>query len=239
MAFFRGPNIVTDGLVLALDAANSKSYVSGSTTWFDLSGNNNSGSLINGPTYSSANNGTLILNGSNQNISSNVGTSLNIDTTVSITLSCWIKYTASATNYTGLIAKGFAGSPNAGFQMLLYTNKLSCELAAGSGVFVGPLIGLLGTTSLNTGRWFNTVLTINRSTNTVSAYVNGVLESSQTTTSVSTSNLTSVSNLLIGVEQNSSLFFNGSIANVQIYTRALSAEEIFQNYNGQKSRFNL
>jgi Concanavalin A-like lectin/glucanases superfamily len=208
-------------------------------TLFDLSGNNNNGVLVNTPVYNTKNNGNIVFNGSNQLAISSVGTALDIGTTTSITLSCWIKYTSSATNYTGLVAKGFAGSPNAGFQMLLYTNKLSCEVAAGSGVFVGPLAGLLGTTTLNTGQWFNTVLTINRSTNTVSAYVNGVLESAQTTASVGTSNLTTVSNLLIGVERNSSLFFNGSIANVQIYNRALSSIEILQNYNGQKSRFGL
>ena len=63
MGFYRGANVVTDGLVLSLDAANPKSYVSGSTTWYDLSGNNYSGSLVNGPTFSSANCGTIVFDG--------------------------------------------------------------------------------------------------------------------------------------------------------------------------------
>lgn len=63
MAFIRGANVVTDGLVLALDAANPKSYVSGSTMCRDLSGNNNSGSLVNGPTFSSANGGSIRFDG--------------------------------------------------------------------------------------------------------------------------------------------------------------------------------
>ena len=58
------PNIITDGLVLYLDAANTKSYVSGSTTWTDLVGLNN-GTLINGPTFNSANGGSIVFNGVN------------------------------------------------------------------------------------------------------------------------------------------------------------------------------
>jgi hypothetical protein len=237
MGFNYSPKIVTDGLVMYLDAANSKSYPGSGTTWGDLSRGGNNGTLVNGPTFSTTNNGMFTLNGTNQNVSSNVGTILNIGTTISVTFSCWIRYTVSAANYTGLIAKTTSTNPDTGFQMLLYTNKLSCELAAG-GVFIGPG-NIIGTTILNTGQWFNTVLTINRNTNTVSAYVNGVLESSVTNASVSSNNLTSTSNLLIGVERTSGLFLNGNIASAQVYTVALSASEIAQNYNTQKSRFGL
>lgn len=239
MAFYRGPNIVRNGLVLCLDAASRRSYPGSGTTWTDLSGLNNNGTLTNGPTFNSANGGSIVFDGTNDFVSSNVGTTLDIGTSISVTLSCWIRYTASASNYTGLLCKATSTNPMTGFQMLLYTNKLSCELASGTGVFVGPLTGLLGTTTLNTGQWFNTVITVNRSTNTVSAYVNGVLESSQTNVSVNISNLTSAANLLIGTERTSALFLNGNIANAQIYNRALSATEVLQNYNATKSRFNL
>src|SRR5210317_1238866 len=55
--------IVTDGLVLALDVADNKSYISGSTAWTDLSGNGNNGTLINGTSYSSNNKGSLTFDG--------------------------------------------------------------------------------------------------------------------------------------------------------------------------------
>jgi hypothetical protein len=55
MGFFRGPKIVTDGLILALDAASPRSYPGTGTTWYDLSGQGNNGTLVNGPTFSSAN----------------------------------------------------------------------------------------------------------------------------------------------------------------------------------------
>ena len=65
MATIGGSNIVTNGLVLALDAANRRSYISGSFVWNDISGNRNSGSLINGPTFDSANGGSIVFDGTN------------------------------------------------------------------------------------------------------------------------------------------------------------------------------
>jgi hypothetical protein len=214
-------------------------FVSGSrTSWYDTSGNNISGSSVNGLIYSSENNGTLILSGVSQSFSLNVGTLLDIGTTTSLTFSSWINYTGSAVNYTGLVAKATVGT-NTGVQMVLYNNKISCEVGLAGVNFISPLTGLLGTTTLNTGQWYNTVLAVDRSNNTVSAYVNGTLESYQTNAAVSTSNLTSGTNLLIGSERNSSLFLNGKISNVQVYNRALTAQEVLQNYNAQKSRYNL
>lgn len=52
--------IVTDGLVLALDAADTNSYTSGSTTWRDMSGNGNNSTLTNGPTFDSGNGGSIV-----------------------------------------------------------------------------------------------------------------------------------------------------------------------------------
>ena len=69
MAFYRGPNIVRNGLVLCLDAASKRSYPGSGTTWTDLSGLNNNGTLTNGPTFSNANGGILTFNGTSQHIS--------------------------------------------------------------------------------------------------------------------------------------------------------------------------
>ena len=72
------PPIVTNGLVLALDAANQKSYISGSTIWNDLSGNVNNGTLTNGPTFNSDNGGNLLFNGTTQYIAT--GKQINVIT---------------------------------------------------------------------------------------------------------------------------------------------------------------
>ena len=91
-----GPDIVTDGLVLHLDAANNRSFVSGSTTIFDLSGNRNTGSLVNGPTYSSVNNGGIVFDGTNDHIIVLNSNSINLSTNT--TYAIWIKPATNITN---------------------------------------------------------------------------------------------------------------------------------------------
>lgn len=73
---YTGPNIVTDGLVLYLDAANTKSYPGSGTTWNDLSGNGNNGTLINGYIFNSIGNGNLVFDGSNDYVNINAQTLL-------------------------------------------------------------------------------------------------------------------------------------------------------------------
>ena len=72
MAFSRGPTIVTSGLVLALDAADKLSYPGSGTTWKDLSGNSNNGTLTNGPTFSAANLGSIVFDGTNDYVTGNI-----------------------------------------------------------------------------------------------------------------------------------------------------------------------
>ena len=69
MGISYNPSIVRDGLVLYLDAANPKSYPGSGTTWYDLSGNNKHGVLTNGPAYNSVNNGGIVFDGSNDYVS--------------------------------------------------------------------------------------------------------------------------------------------------------------------------
>ena len=82
---YTGPNISDDGLVLSLDAANTKSYVNGSTTWIDLSRRGNNGTLVNGPTFSSANLGSIVFDGTNDYM---ITTSIANFRTISL----WIDY---------------------------------------------------------------------------------------------------------------------------------------------------
>ena len=95
MAYRNGPKIVTDGLVLCLDAAIGKSYPGSGTSWTDLSGNGNNGTLVNGPTFSSANGGSIVLDGVNDYIST---TSISIST---FTYEGWLynNLTGGSTNY--------------------------------------------------------------------------------------------------------------------------------------------
>lgn len=105
MAVSGGPDIVPDGLVLALDAANIKSYAGSGTIWNDLSGNNNSGSLVNGPTFNSANGGSIVFDGVNDYVS----LSSAVNTNTSFTLGFWAMRTADTTPtlFSGTTAAGY------------------------------------------------------------------------------------------------------------------------------------
>ena len=76
---------VTDNLVLSLDAANIKSYIGSGTTWSDLSGNNNTAALTNGPTFTSSFGGSIIFDGTND--TADITT---IDLRTSFTYECWV-----------------------------------------------------------------------------------------------------------------------------------------------------
>ena len=69
MGLSHSPSIITQNLVLCLDAANSKSYPGSGTTWYNLIPGGVNGTLTNGPTYSSANGGVIALDGVNDYIS--------------------------------------------------------------------------------------------------------------------------------------------------------------------------
>jgi len=95
------PRIITDGLVLCLDAGNPKSYPGSGTTWTDLSGNGNNGTLTNGPTYNSGNLGSLVFDGVNDYV--NLG---DLDLPAPFTLSIWFKgNTTQSQQYCGLLNK--------------------------------------------------------------------------------------------------------------------------------------
>ena len=221
MAFGNGPSVVTNGLVLALDAADRNSYVSGSTTWNDLSGNGNNGSLVSGPTFNSANGGSIVFNGTNQYI--NCGNNSSIQITVG-TISAWVKTTSPGSSFRSIIAKQSAWGLFVADNILV-TYDWGAAATRTTGINIAD------------GTWKYTALTFTQTVGTPSnnaiVYLNGT---SVLTTTVQHSN--HGVNLQIA-EANASQFLNGNIANAQVYNRVLSAVEIAQNYNTQKSRFNL
>lgn len=224
-----GPGRVIDnGLVLYLDASNNKSYVSGSNTWYDLSGNRNTGSLINGPTYTSSFGGSIVFDGTNDYVSV-----LN-QTAASFTLSCWLRTTAeSPFGGPGYQGKGIVWSDVSGV-----ANDFIFALLNNKAVFFTGDNGntISSVTSINSGKWFNVVCIKNSVSLAVLIYIDAVFESSGASTSNA---LTANPNIHIGGNTLDNRYFNGNISSVQIYNRALSASEILQNYNLEKKRFGL
>jgi len=216
------PKIVTDGLVLCLDAANRKSY-NGGTTWRDLSRNNNNFSLINGTSFSNQNQGSFLLDGLNDVI--NISNPTNIpNTNSSFSADIWFNtYTTSSTRQIL-----FCGNDGNSFQIEIRSNTLRMG-NWGGGILVNSNINPL------TLAWYHCAVSTNGTINRI--YINGNLINSNSTSTQSGA----VSRIVLGSyflngggEQ-----FNGLISNVKIYNRVLSANEILQNYNALKGRFNI
>lgn len=238
MAFRYSPKIVTDGLVSYLDAANPKSFISGSTVWNDLSKNTiNNGTLTNGPIYNSSNGGNIIFDGSDDFVT--LGNDSSLQITNNLTLSVWFK-TVSLSVAKTIAAKQWCNGNQFSYSLSILTNGNIQWYWIPSGNCSGNPTGSYTTNSsvITTNTW-NNVIVVHTSTS-VNIYVNGILAPSTLVGSYS-SLFNSTSPLNIGIYRNLggsyADAFNGNMASVQIYNRALSATEALQNYNTMKSRF--
>ena len=210
-----------NGLVLCLDAANTKSYPGSGTTWTDLSGNGNTGTLVNTPTYSGVNGGTLSFNGSSQYV--NCGNATNLQITVG-TISAWFNANNGNSGYNGIIAKQNAWA-------LFVADNILNTFDWGNGVERSTGI-TVGNSTWNYAAMTFTE-TVGTPSNNAIIYLNG---NPVLTTTVRHSNHTV--QVQIG-EANFSQLFGGNIAQASVYNRVLTAAEIQQNYNALKSRFSI
>jgi hypothetical protein len=232
-----GPKIVTDGLVLCLDAGNTKSYPGSGTLWTDLSGNNNNGTLTNGPTYSSANKGGIVFDGVDDYVIIN-NTIVN-SLLSGLTFNIWARINVLAVQ--GLIVNFNSNSPGQGFNLRLLSNSIDM-LYFTSG---GNAIGRRSSTFPGINSWNNIVGLWNGSINEsgFSIYLNGIrVDNSNVAIGTVSSIVNGGANLEIGRERyfaGPTSYFNGNISQASIYNRALSAAEVLQNYNATKGRYNL
>ncbi len=216
MAFSRGPSIVTDGLVLALDAANDKSYPGSGTTWNDLSGNGNNGTLTNGPTFNSG--GYLNFDGTNDHVV--------LDNTVSLN-----DFTATAV-YT-------VNSLNNGWAMFFGSDDTDNFIGIGDS---GTILRVQDVNSANSDLSYSstlnklTFLQVIQSGNTNTWYIDG--QSVGTSTNPSYGGM-EITHMVFYANGNSLGIWAGNYYIASIYNRALSASEVQQNYNAIKSRFGL
>ena len=237
------PAIVTNGLVLNLDAGFTPSYPTTATTWYDVSSGGNNGTLTNGPTFNSANNGSIVFDGVDDYAVTTQDQTPNLNITSFITLETWLKSTAVANSQhgDGVNSKGLSSDGNTGVYETLIVS---------SGEINYPFFRLRIVSNTPTYFPTNISLSLNQIYHFVSTYdgstmrifINGV----ETGTGLSTSgNIeTNTQPLCIGVRLvhrnfGGDSFFSGNIFTNRIYNRALSQLEITQNYNAQKGRFGL
>ena len=229
-------NIVKDGLVLDLDAAKRDSYPGTGTAWNDISGFRNNGVLTNGPTFNSANGGSIVFDGVNDYVNQTTYNSNEIipATSNNFSIDIWFNMTSNPTD-TGFLIPGLfgigGGSTNT-FQYISFGPLPSRVLKLRW--FDGTQNGKTSNTVLNLNQWYN--ITCSVSSGVILFYINSVVESSYTgnnltnRTSVTVPPLYQLGDSYYGK-------FTGNISNIKVYNRALSATEILQNYNATKGRY--
>ena len=233
MAFNYSPKVVTDGLVLYLDAANTKSYPGSGITWTDLSRSGNS-SELKGPTFNSGNGGSIVFDGTNDYVE--IQNQIQFDQTDPFTLSSWVK---SSNGINELIINN-ENIVYTGYRLNINVNA-NIEIGLRNSISDDIAIETLNRIYANT--WYHIVGTYDgtRNVSGMKIYINGVEEDTNTISNTLTSSTLSNQQTLLGIRRLSppSDPLRGNIANVQIYNRALSTIEITQNYNATKTRFGL
>lgn len=229
MSAAAGPDLAQDGLVLCLDAGNRRSYSGSGTIWRDLSGRDNNGTLINGPTFTTANQGGIVFDNTDDIVNCGQGSDLNI--TTNFTLDVWFNAAGFGENNFGRLFDKSGVSNILAWAFFLDNFNVSNGVQFATDNSARHTIANCVTFGRNTN--FTLVYTNSRS----SIYRNGVFLSSSpgTFTVPSTSTL----DLHIGNRYDTARTFNGTIYSAKIYNRALRASEIIQNYNSTKGRFRL
>ena len=235
-------NIATQGLVLNLDAAIKGSYPGTGSIWTDVSNNGNNGTLTNGPTFSSADYGSIVFDGTNDYVDITNNSNLNFGTS-NFTSNVWI-YPNTSSLITdreyGIINKnsGYQNFPGWGLELSTYGYSGSFPVVdiigfnSGQTTWGNALVG----NPIKTETWSNINLVRNGSR--FDLYTNGSPSSVTTGSNVgfdtnNSANLTLAKN---GSWQSS---FKGNIANTQIYNQALTQFQVWQNFNAYKSRYGI
>lgn len=237
MAFHYSPKIVTDGLVLALDAGNPKSYPGSGTTWYDLSGNGLNATLTNGPTFDSGNKGAIQFDGVNDYavVASSPLTAISV-----LTFELWINRTGIATHtapYDRIFQKGggYSGYPAWGYHIGESTPASPAFKSAhgsGNGDYNADVWFTSGA-QIDYDEWHCFATTID-SSNLATNYHNGEFNNSG---SLGQSVMDTEDQILIAIGDGRE--FHGKFSSVKVYNRALSAVEIKQNFEAHKTRLGL
>jgi hypothetical protein len=226
MALSHSPSIVTDGLILCLDAANPKSYPGSGTTWSDLSGQANNGTLTNGPTYDSDNLGSFVFDGVNDSV--NITSSTSVAGLTNYSASIWVNLDSSSSgvdtrffwrgNYGVLFYKGSD-------DIIYYFLRNVSNSTDNFGTTVSSLIA----------NWKNITITYDGSVKRL--YVDGNFLSSQNFTGgIINDNPTMIR---LGGYSSAGFYTPCKISYCLEYNRTLTLEEVQQNFNATRSRYNI
>lgn len=227
MSYSNGPQIVTNGLVFFVDAANRKSYPGSGTDWADLSGNGSTCVSSGGPVIGTDGQGSFLFDATDDIFISPENSVFNTQTP---SVEVWIK--TNNTNQNGFwFEKGTVNT-----QYSLFQEGTVIQWRQN----VGTLTNLSTTTAtyISTANWAHIVGTYTSGTRRL--YINGALVNSDSQTGTIATNTNGISiGVFGGFNGGRGYYYNGRIGAVRVYNRALSPSDVLQNYNATKTRFGL
>lgn len=231
MSLSHGPKIVSDGLILHLDAANVKSYPGSGTAWNDLSGNSVTATITNSLTYNS--NVSFSFNGTTD--FADTGNTFIFAQSAQFSAEVWLKildHSDRPTAAAGIIGKGHYYDNQ--WDIWLANNHSIWFETTGNPTRQGQLYLLTPSLSLNT--WHHYVATYNNGAKSV--YLNGVLVGTQAY--VGPGDFSNSNNVLIGRRfGDASRSLRGDVAQAKIYNQELTASEVRQNFNALRGRYGI
>ena len=220
MALKYSPQIVRNGLIFAVDAADKNSYPGSGTSWYDLSGNNRTGTLLNSPGYYTR---YINFDGTNDYITCGVSSSINAASTT-FTWGCWFKANNIATEQ--ILFSTANASATTGFIIDIYTSKMLLAVyPAGTYAFAN--------TTLSSNTWYYLSVTYNNGS--IAYYLNGMPDGTTSRTFTAATGPTYISSWAYSA----GYFINGNISQVVFYNTALTASQVLQNFNASRGRFSL
>lgn len=221
------PKIVTNGLVLCLDAGNTKSYPGTGTTWTDLSAVIGNGTLTNGPTFNSQNGGSVVFDGVDDFVLSSSNATYGNNTT----WEAWVYCTGNVSTYNMFMGRYLPYFSFYNGNSILFSNVIS-----------GTQRDVLTSANLSLNTWYHVICTTSYDgiNTTDKIYVNGV----EAATGAFAGTQTNYSyKFMVGDGNNGSNTswypFQGRVANVKVYNRTLTVGEIQQNFNALRGRFGI
>ena len=232
MSLNHSPKIVTDGLILCLDAASRKSYPGSGTTWFDRSGNGNNGTLVNGVGYNSGNGGSLVFDGTNDYVDLLLTANLQFGTR-DFAIEYYINSNTQASSFPSLFTNynGWgAGAVFVGVSHQNYLNKYSFWIN-------GQGSGARTESNISYNKWEH--LVVMRDNGICKIYLNGTQDGTTIDATGIVLNGLNSSIIRVGSTQEATVLYNGKIAKMSIYNRALSPNEVKQNFNATRGRYGI
>lgn len=248
MANISGGNIINDNIVVNLDAGNSKSYNGSGTTWIDISGYNNNGTLENSPTFSTNDKGYFSLDGINDVIT--LLNSDNLFLTTSFSIEMWIRIDTNGSEFLIITNKRGVGDNTTTFAIYIDNRNvirtwnpsgnddmvLIFGCGNGSSTFWAYSKEKCGTTD-GDNQWHHIVGTINTSTKDLKLYYDGNFLHSNTYTGTLSQNTTTIRIGNEYAENSNDYATNFDISAFRIYNKELTTSEVLQNYNATKGRY--